>query len=858
MPFDFEAQLIRQQSLEDHMLSAGAKRFRDRLYSARESGRESLAGAARKLLHDAIQPTERGLQAMLDGARATRGRKHFAVHWLDKLTTQLRRELVDKKGRALTAKETTACETDAVAIAAYLTCRCVLNTMMMRLPAAKCAAELSENFCDELRYRRFREQAPGLYHYRTAQFTTTSYTHMARSLNAAVQYAEIDTRDITMERNVALLVGLKFMDVFAETTGLCTVEQGFHEQLGSVRRKAVRRELFLVPTGDTAEWIDHRNAALEFLRPLHMPMVVPPLAWSAGRRGGYRFALRNKYPFVRRGHEEAQHHDMPIVYAAVNRIQETAWRINPRVLALVQDIAERGGEMAGIPRTVPVELPVRPTDIATNKEARTIWRKRTGILKDAEHQRTIVAKDFLNTLSTALAVHHESCIWFPCNVDFRGRVYPLVNYLSPQGNDLSKSLLTFAQGRALGSHGADWLATHGANCLGETPDGVKLSRATLAERVEWIVKHTLDIEAVVRDPFAARWWMDADDPLQFYAFCVEWAEYATYHRQGRGEEYVSSLPCAMDGTCNGLQHFSAMLRDEVGGRAVNVVPQERPQDIYQQIAEGVMTRLEGMASDDEMARLWLTSDLVNRKLAKRPTMTFPYGSKKFGFRSQLIQFLRELETYPDIRRHFSDGDTKRDKKRIAQACSLMALLVWETICAELSGAARGMDWLQQVARSVAHNGTCVAWRVPGTDFLVRQGYMKVTTKQIKTMLAGKIVQPSVYTTTGKPNALKQANAVAPNFVHSLDAAALMLTVDMAAAEGVEAFAMVHDSYGTHAADCAVLAQCTREAFYRLYSRCDVLASFAEQVKGYCAEVPSVPDKGRLDLAGVLVSDYFFC
>jgi DNA-directed RNA polymerase len=44
--------------------------------------------------------------------------------------------------------------------------------------------------------------------------------------------------------------------------------------------------------------------------------------------------------------------------------------------------------------------------------------------------------------------------------------------------------------------------------------------------------------------------------------------------------YVSHLPVHMDGSCNGLQHYAALGRDEAGGRAVNLLPSNTPQDVY--------------------------------------------------------------------------------------------------------------------------------------------------------------------------------------------------------------------------------------------------------------------------------------
>lgn len=36
----------------------------------------------------------------------------------------------------------------------------------------------------------------------------------------------------------------------------------------------------------------------------------------------------------------------------------------------------------------------------------------------------------------------------------------------------------------------------------------------------------------------------------------------------------------MDGSCNGLQHYAALGRDEAGGAAVNLLPSDAPQDVY--------------------------------------------------------------------------------------------------------------------------------------------------------------------------------------------------------------------------------------------------------------------------------------
>lgn len=43
------------------------------------------------------------------------------------------------------------------------------------------------------------------------------------------------------------------------------------------------------------------------------------------------------------------------------------------------------------------------------------------------------------------------------------------------------------------------------------------------------------------------------------------------------EAHLSRVAVHQDGSCNGLQHYAALGRDERGGGAVNLTPADRPQ-----------------------------------------------------------------------------------------------------------------------------------------------------------------------------------------------------------------------------------------------------------------------------------------
>jgi DNA-directed RNA polymerase len=92
---------------------------------------------------------------------------------------------------------------------------------------------------------------------------------------------------------------------------------------------------------------------------------------------------------------------------------------------------------------------------------------------------------------------------------------------------------------------------------------------------------------------------------------------------------------------------------------------------------------------------------------------------------------------------------------------------------------------------------------------------------------------------------------------------MQLTIVSTLSHGVSAFAMIHDSYGTHAADMPILAICLRCAFIAIYSPpSDPLVDFRDRLlarlpENHRAKLPPLPPKGSLDLGLVAQSEFFF-
>jgi|TARA_B110000977_G_scaffold79753_1_gene107021 DNA-directed RNA polymerase len=163
-------------------------------------------------------------------------------------------------------------------------------------------------------------------------------------------------------------------------------------------------------------------------------------------------------------------------------------------------------------------------------------------------------------------MREEKRIYFPHNIDFRGRAYTMHVHLNHLGSDVCRGALMFAETRPLGPDGLDWLCVQAANLYGGGVD-----KLPMGERAQWIKDRFKTIQNAARDPLGelGGFWLDAEDPWQCLATCFE------IHKaleSGDPVNFQCRLPVHQDGSCNGLQHYAALGRDEAGGEQVRAFP----------------------------------------------------------------------------------------------------------------------------------------------------------------------------------------------------------------------------------------------------------------------------------------------
>ncbi len=775
-------------------------------------------GATAALKH-LVQPLAEGISAALATENGRRGRPSVAPQLLADISTDL---------------------------VAYLALKEAVNLGAGGRPVRRLSRHIGSVLEDEVRMAVFDGVAPELYRTVERDVNRKSWDpeHAAIIFSVAAKAADIPLpRWSDMEK---IHIGLFLLDMVMEHTGLIQVRDV------PTRRNKTVKHASLTDTG--RRWVEDFNTRAALLRPALTPTVVPPLPWMGTVGGGYLTHAIRPFCIVKRTfkpHVEAlKSADMSHVYRAVNAVQETPWRINTRILAVMEEATRRGVVLPGLPLPDPEPLPDKPPDIGTNDDAKRAWKEAAKQVYEANAEAEGRRLELSQLLTIGQEYRDEDALYFPHQLDFRGRMYAVPNTLHPQGSDRAKALLHFAEGKQVGKDGLRWLAIHGSNLFGN-------DKVSFEEREAWAWKNAPLADLCAADPFTNRWWTEADSPWCFLAWCFEWSA-TQWGAADQGEAYVSHIPIALDGSCNGLQHFSAMLRDPVGGAAVNLLPSGKPQDIYQRVADRTKVVLEEHAKGDDEGKRdsaygWLRSGIqIDRKLCKRPVMVLPYGGTMTSCRDY---------TRAAVREQIKAGAAHNFGETLPKAEAYLASVIWQAIGDVVVAARKVMDWLQKVARVAAKHGQPLQWTAP-SGFVAHQEYRDVRHRQVRSCLRGSIIKISHMEQLDDLHPGRQALAASPNFVHSMDAAAMMLTINRCLDAGLSNFAMIHDSYGTYAADTEAMAGCLREAFVQMYEDHNVLEELRRSVLERLPEearhlIPPPPSQGSLDLKQVLQSAYFF-
>lgn len=825
-----------QLALEQEMQDRGSATYTKNQRKAEETGRGAELDYSRRLMQEYLQPMIEALEKL----QAQRGPGKFGVA----------RKLLER--------------VDAPK-AMFIALKGLFNAFTIEEPVASTAARIGRMVEDEIRFTRFQDLYTDYYDTIIKDFKrkgTKDYRYMHRVLTHSANNQEDGW--IVWSQRERIDVGMRLLDIILTESDLVDKHTGY---------KGNKTEVLLVPTDAAKQWIDKHEAHMSVMFAERGPCIIEPDMWTSISQGGYYSpVMRKNTPMVKTSGKMQQKllekNDLTEVQEAINSQMRVPWSVNLRVLDVLKTVwAQDLG--VGIPHSeklTPPDCPVPTKEelkisgkVLTEKEIALLneWKKVASEVYTMEKERIAQAFQTTRIIKMANQYGSYSSFWYVWYADFRGRLYTATAGFSPQGPDAAKGLLRFAQGKPLGEDGLYWLKVHIANRYG-------FDKEDFPVRVAWTEERHEILLAIAADPIGnIHHWKDADKPYQFLAAVFEYAEATALTDLGYSDrDYVSRLPIGLDGSCNGLQNFSAMLRDEIGGRATNLVPADKPADIYSEVAKvatlkvdalslekAVLRKLEDLSKCSGEADEWLNyakehgSGFLPRSLAKRPVMTLPYGAT----RQSCTQYI-----FQDI---IKNKWTKKFTNGPWSAAAWLCPIVWAAIGEVVVAAREAMSWLQKLANGMSKINKPIVWKTKD-GFIAIQNSREIETVKINTQLAGRF-QVKVGAFTDRIDANKQRTGISPNFVHSQDATHMRSTIRLAQSEGIHNIACIHDDYGTYACDTTRFHKIIREAFVAMYRDFDPLDQLYRIALAYGATVPVVPAKGALDIELVLESKHFF-
>mgnify|MGYP000039928446 FL=1 len=641
------------------------------------------------------------------------------------------------------------------------------------------------------------------------------------------RHAKILDPEAIYDHALCIKVGASFV---WDAVGACSCNSesepfalAFHRT--RVGRGKKQRSVFTIDE-KIRQTIAHDHQALASISPVYPPMVIPPYKHADSTHGSYitiRMGMLTKSTKAQRQIVRDGIGDLGEFIDGMEALGNTPLRVNKWMLEVIDRLIAEGGDIAGLPAST--EFPKPPKPQTEDADVLRDWKRSCVDVHRKNIQNESLFYSVFQCREVAREFQDEPRFYVPHQADFRGRMYARPHYFNHYGGDMERSLFNFAEARD-GDDVMRQVAIQAATMYGH-------DKISFEERVEWVKDNMRPIILSAHKPFETTdFWGKAENPLQFLAAC----------KAMQSREHAVHLPIQRDATASGFQHFVAMTRDATAAPFVNLVENDKPCALYAEIAKRVAVRLEGMEDPENAEALALAEVVVGKHgkdVCKQPVMTTPYGVTPFGARDQIMSKFKKFGI---------EGEYARP------AAAILAKAVLEAVREMFPLVTAAMDWVRTCAGQIAEANRPVMWRTP-IGWRCVQPYYAKTSVQVQTCF-GNLWMP--VDDDRKVNVRKQVSGSAPNFVHGVDAAAMMKTATTCRNQGI-AFLAVHDSFWSHAQTAEDVGLIAREQFAAIHQTpllTDLWLQWREQNPDL--ELPAPPINGEYDPASVINAAYAMC
>lgn len=601
------------------------------------------------------------------------------------------------------------------------------------------------------------------------------------------------------------------------------------------RRSRFVERIFVTLNDDILRSLrESHESLINMLMPTYRPMLCRPTPHTNIEAGGAASPWIRKATIRRRafGVEAAPLPDLEV--RALNALQDCEWAINAPVLAVMEEMFRSDHGQAGLPKyTQPEWFSMdEPYPEGEDKRLKRTWLKKRDALKAAFS----VDKQRRFALQARLKEARRLCgrvFWHAWFCDFRSRKYTATEMLSPQGGDWDRGLIKFAKPRKQTEAGLYWLKVHVANLWDQ-------DKIDFPDRVRWVDEHMPMLRAVATSPIEHRGTWISDKKKKNPSFQRLAAAMDLIRSIDDG---ITEIPVQLDGSCNGAQHWAAMMRDADLAVKVNLVKRSIPGDLYQEVANKCTEICKSNPNTWRELFLAQWGGKIDRSITKRSTMCDPYGITFYGI-STYCRTEGNLDWVP--------------ADQMPEAAKELATVIDMALKDTLTEPNKGKEWLKAVATMSAKEGVHLSWVTP-SGFRVDHHYYQTIERLSYAALFRKSpwklsfedLDPS------KISVMDSTLGVSPNLTHSIDAAHMTFVLCSCLDRGILQYSMIHDSYGVPAPDVPLLRSAIVEEFVRLHQM-DPLQMFKDHMEKILGrQLPDLPERGSFDLNRALDANHMF-
>lgn len=584
---------------------------------------------------------------------------------------------------------------------------------------------------------------------------------------------------------------------------------------------AGRKQLQVKASQPLVKYMSDHNEKHSLLHPLRQPMIEAPKPWkSLYKSGGYHTISSN---FVRGANtiqmRALKESNLEDVFTAVNKLQGVEWRIDSQMLDIIKTLTVECPDMCKSTSFMEQKSMVEPYPKTGTEKEQAQWRFESFLIVTQNQSNLSRKTRFLKTLSIADAFKDYPTIYFPHNIDSRGRTYPIPTLLNPQGDDVSKALLLLQPEKVTGD-GGRWLKINIANLFG-------MDKLSMYARIDWFDRH---LDELMDDPMdGCRFWTKGDKPLPLLQACLDYKNYLVTG--------MSSVVCRVDATCSAIQIIAAMTRNPELATLTNLSNDASiRRDFYQAVADNLDTEVISEADHPKVARRWIGK--ISRKLIKPSVMTSPFSVSPRGIQRQLIEYVKahSTPTKPFI---------QHDDKVVVTCCTYLQKKLTHTLIKKYPQLKLVMDFMRSNTRKLTLEGKSPQWTLPNGLTYVQHD---IDYDSVRVEFRYKDVRHRVRVRDSLDehtiNARRQSNSVTPNLIHSLDGCHIHMTANHCDFE----ITPIHDSVGSHANNMSNLQRITREQFVSLHEQFNINSIFEGELD---------INIGDFDINEVMSNPYFF-